>query len=103
MPTSEEFIKKLGQEVDIVTVITKFFDEIMTLYSLMGTRDVVNICLDDESTASFTVNMNSKEAAERVYNDLNNCSFEIYETCYNIHVVSNNTESVVVLINKASS
>lgn len=102
MHNSEEFISKFSQ-VSVIDAVTKFFDEIMVLYNLIGTRDINNIELNNDSVASFVVNMDSVSSASRVYMELNGSSFDVYGTSYNIHVATSNSESVVIVIDKALS
>lgn len=99
---AEEFIRKFSQ-VSIVDAVTKFFDEIMVLYNLIGNRNVENIDLSNNSVASFVVNMNSKEIADKVYDELNGTSFLVYNSSYDIHVANSSTESVVIVITKTPS
>ena len=102
MHNSEEFISKFSH-VSVIDAVTKFFDEIMVLYNLIGTRDINNIELNNDSVASFVVNMDSEISAYRVYTELNGSSFDVYGTSYNIHVATSNSESVVIVINKTPS
>ena len=102
MHNSEEFINKFNQ-ASIFDVMTKFFDEIMVLYNLIGERDINNIELNNDSIASFIINTFSIECATRIYNDLNGTSFNVYGSSYDIHVATSNSESVVIVITKTPS
>lgn len=102
MHNSEGFINKFDQTA-IFDVMTKFFDEIMVLYNLIGERDINNIELDNNSVASFVVNTFSIDCAARIYSDLNGTSFNVYGSSYDIHVATSNSESVVVVIVKTPS
>lgn len=84
--------------------MTKFFDEIMVLYNLIGECAIDKIELENDSIASFIVNTFSIDSALRIYNDLNNTSFNVYGSSYDIHISTvSNTESVVVVIVKTPS
>ena len=70
--STSEFISKidLGSLSDI---ITKFFDEIMVLYNLVGSRRDMRIStVGNSSRATFILNMNSEEDAMNLYSTLNN-------------------------------
>jgi len=84
--STSEFISRidLGSLSDI---ITKFFDEIMVLYNLVGSRRDMHISTDGNSSrATFILNMNSEEDAINLYSTLNNQFFTIYHDKYIIEM-----------------
>ena len=84
--STSEFVSKidLGSLSDI---ITRFFDEIMILYNLVGSRRDMYISTDGNSSkATFIITMNSEEDAIDLYNNLNNTFFTIYHDKYIIEM-----------------
>ena len=85
------------------SIITRFFDEIMVLYNLVGDRQDIDICTDDSaSLATFILLMESEDDAKTLYNNLNNSSFSVYNDKYDI-IMEINKASVTTKIYKAVS
>lgn len=84
MSNSIDFIKNFTSD-NISSVVSKFFDEIMILYNLIGDRQDVDICTDDEaSVATFAILMESEDDASEMYENLNNTDFEVYGNKFGI-------------------
>ena len=79
------FIKNFNPD-DIATAVTRYFDEIMVLYRLVGNRQDMDICTtnNESSIATFVLTMNSEDDAEEVYGNLNGTSFSVYGCMYDI-------------------
>lgn len=84
-------------------VVTKFFDEIMVLYNLMGNRQDIDICTDDDaSRANFVLLMESEDDAKTLYSRMNNNIFSVYGTKYLISMNISGA-SITTVISKALS
>lgn len=104
MNNSESFIQKINEDY-LINAVVRFFDEIMVLYNLIGSRDISSINMKDDSTASFSINTDSYDSALRIYEELNNSSFTVYEKIFNISVSSleNNSSSIIITVSRALS
>ena len=102
MYTTEEFIRNFNSD-DIASVVTKFFDEIIVLYNLVGNRQDVDICTDNSSSsATFILLMDNKEDAKKLYEDLNGMDFTVYGTKYVISMTLSKDSSITTVICKAT-
>lgn len=102
MNTTEDFIRNFNSD-DITSVVTKFFDEIMVLYNLVGNRQDVDICTDNSSSlATFILLMDNKEDAEKLYNDLNGMDFTVYGSTYLISMTLSKDSSITTVIYKVT-
>lgn len=73
-----EFTKNFNSD-DISPIVTRFFDEIMVLYNLVGNRQDIDICTDnDASIATFILMMDSEKDAQNLLNSLNYTTFSVY-------------------------
>lgn len=73
-----EFAKNFNSD-DISPIVTRFFDEIMVLYNLVGNRQDIDICTDnDSSIATFILMMDSEKDAQNLLNSLNYTTFSVY-------------------------
>ena len=89
MDNTEVFIRQINTN-DISTVVTKFFDEIMVLYNLIGIRNSMSISVDENMAAAlFTLSMNNNDDATALFSVLNNTYFSIYSDTYYIHMELN--------------
>lgn len=101
MNNSVDFVRSLNSN-NLSSIITTFFDEIMVLYNLVGSRTDINICMDDNaSLASFDLLMESEDDAKKVYENLNGSSFSVYSDVYNIDMILNKS-SISATISKAT-
>lgn len=92
MDNTEVFIRQINTN-DISTVVTKFFDEIMVLYNLIGIRNNMSISVDGNTAAAlFTLSMNNNDDATALFNVLNNTYFRIYSDTFSIHMELHETE-----------
>lgn len=97
-----EFVHNLNSD-DLSSIITNFFDEIMVLYNLVGDRQDLDICTEnDASLATFILLMESEEDATKLYNDLNQSSFSVYSDRFDINMEINRA-SIKTTIIKATS
>ena len=98
-----DFVKNLDSD-DISSVVTHCFDEIMVLYNLVGSRQDVDICTDDNSSsaAAFTILMDSQGDAKALFENLNGKDFNVYGTSFNISM-SMHGECIKTTISKALS
>lgn len=100
--STSEFISKIDLG-SISNIITKFFDEIMVLYNLVGSRRDMRISTDGNSSrATFILCMNSEADAINLYNTLNNKFFTIYRDKYIIEMQLSG-RSISTVIYKAIS
>ena len=84
--STSEFISKIDLN-SLSDIITKFFDEIMVLYNLVGSRRDMTISSNGNSSrATFNINMSSEDDAVNLYNTLNNTFFTIYRDKYIIEM-----------------
>lgn len=99
---TENFIKNLNSH-NISCILTRYFDEMMVLYNLIGNREDLDIRANDDcSSLEFVLTANSKEDAYRIYNALNKTSFSVYNSIYNISMeIFEN--SISTFITKADS
>ena len=82
--TTENFVHSFNSD-NTASIITKFFDEIMVLYKLIGYRQDIDICTNDNtSLATFILLMDSERDAYSLYNSLNNNTFSVYGESYSI-------------------
>lgn len=99
--TTDDFVKSITSD-DITTVITKFFDELMVLYHVVGNRQDIDICTDNsEMPISFVLLMESESEAIKLAEGLNGTSFTVYGVLYSIEM-SNNDSTVTTIIRRAS-
>lgn len=92
MDNTEIFIRQINTS-DISTIVTKFFDEIMVLYNLIGIRNNMSISVDGNTAAAlFTLSMNNNDDATALFNVLNNTCFSIYSDTFSIHMKLHETE-----------
>ena len=84
MNNSVDFVKNFTSD-NISSIVTRFFDEIMVLYNLIGDRHDLDICTDDSaSIATFRILMESEDEAKSMYEDLNGSDFEVYGNKFGI-------------------
>lgn len=99
---TSEFVSRIDKD-SISTVITKFFDEIMILYNLLGNRTNMTISADNSnSVATFVLNMGDEDEALNIYNMLNSTYFSIYDDKYIISMQLSG-RSISTVIYKAIS
>ena len=99
---TSEFVSRIDKD-SISMVITKFFDEIMILYNLLGNRTDMTISADNSnSIATFLLNMGNEDEALNIYNMLNNTYFSIYSDKYIISMQLSG-RSISTVIYKAIS
>lgn len=100
--STSEFVSKINKD-SISGIITRFFDEIMILYNLVGSRMDMTISADDScSIATFTLAMSNEDDAINLYNTLNNTYFSIYSDKYIISMQLSG-RSILTVINKTIS
>lgn len=100
--STSEFVSKI-QKDSISGIITRFFDEIMILYNLVGSRMDMTISADNSSSiATFLITMSSENDAINLYNTLNNTYFSIYSDKYIISMQLSG-RSISTVINKTIS
>jgi hypothetical protein len=102
MSNAIEFIKNITSD-DISVIVTRFFDEIMVLYNFVGSRQDIDVCVDNgASLATFILLMDSEKEAIKLYNTLNNTYFSVYGDRFDINMQLKG-ESITTIITKASS
>lgn len=102
MDNTEIFIRQINTN-DISAIVTKFFDEIMVLYNLIGTRNNISISVDGNTAAAlFTLSMNTDNDATALFEMLNNTYFSIYSDTFYIYMNLNGKE-ILTEIRKAIS
>lgn len=95
------FIQNFSSD-NLSLVVTRFFDEIMVLYNLVGHRQDLNIYADNDSpVATFTIVMDSEEDADALFNSLNGSSFSVYNNDYNIDMTLSGVKVITTI--KAAS
>lgn len=100
--STSEFVSKI-QKDNISGIITRFFDEIMVLYNLVGSRMDMTISADNSSSiATFVLEMVNENDAINLYNTLNNTYFSIYSDKYIISMQLSG-RSISTIINKTIS
>lgn len=93
-----EFIHNLNSD-NLAAIIVNFFDEIMVLYNLIGDRQDLDICADnDASLATFTLLMESDEDANKLYKNLNNSYFSVYNNKFiiNMEIVGASIKTIIM-------
>lgn len=64
---------------DLARDATKYFDELIVLYNLIGDRQDIDICTENSNgTARFILLMESKEQANELFKKLNGTFFSVY-------------------------
>lgn len=102
MNNTKVFIRNFSSD-DLPSTIIKYFDEIMVLYNIVGDIQDLDICVDnDSSVAIFTLLTEYEKDAKNLYDSLNQSSFSVYNTKYNIDMELNKT-SIKTIISKATS
>lgn len=97
-----EFIKNFNSD-NISSIVTRFFDEIMVLYNLVGNRQDVDICTDNNaSLATFILLMDSDDDAQKLYDNLNGTIFSVYDNRYDVSMQISGA-SITTTIAKATS
>lgn len=97
-----EFIKNFNSD-DISSIVTRFFDEIMVLYNLVGNRQDLDICTDNNaSLATFILLMDSEDDAQKLYDNLNGTTFSVYDNRYDVCMQISGA-SITTTITKATS
>lgn len=101
MSSTIEFIRNFNSD-NIGSIVSKFFDEIMVLYNLVGDIQDLDICTNDNTTAAtFTLMMDSEDEALRLYDRLNTYDFEVYGVRYIIDM-NLSGGSILTTITKAT-
>lgn len=96
------FVKNLNSD-DISSVVAECFDQIMVLYNLVGSRQDVDICTDSNNpSTTFILLMDSKDDAEKLYEELNGSGFSVYGNNFDISMQLQG-ESIKTVITKALS
>ena len=102
MNTTTEFIHNFNSD-DLSTTILNFFDEIMVLYNLVGNRQDLDICTDNNvSLATFILLMESEKDAKELYNHLNASSFSVYNDVFDINMELNGASVISTIITASS-
>lgn len=102
MNSTTEFIHNFNSD-DLSSTIIKYFDEVMVLYNVVGNRQDLDICTDNNaSLATFILLMESEDDAKTLYENLNQSSFTVYDNKYNI-IMDINKASIKTIITKATS
>lgn len=80
---SADFIKNLTSD-NTAEMVCRCFDEIMVLYNLVGDRQDLDICTDNNSSTpvKFILMMDSENEAKMLYERLNSYDFEVYGVRY---------------------
>jgi hypothetical protein len=82
-----EFVKNFSSD-DISSIVTRFFDEIMILYNLVGSRQDIDICTDNSaSVATFILMMDSENDAQKLHDSLHNTTFAVYGDVFSIEMI----------------
>lgn len=85
--TTGEFIKGITSD-DIAQVVLQSFDELMVLYHIVGSRQDVEICIENGSNpVSFILMMESHEEASNLANTMNGLDFDVYGVRYIINMI----------------
>lgn len=101
MSSTVEFIRNFNSD-NIGSIVSRFFDEIMVLYNLVGDIQDLDICTNNESsTAIFTLMMDSEDEAKCLFNRLNGYDFEVYGIRY-IITMDLSGGSILTTITKAT-
>ena len=96
-----EFVHRLDSS-DIQSIVTRYFDELMVLYNLVGHRHDMEIRSDiDSSVATFSISMNTEDDAQKLYNNLNNTTFTVYNVKFLISMTLSGL-SIETTISKAA-
>ena len=103
MSTTMGFVQNFNSD-NLSSTVVNYFDEIMVLYNLVGQRQDLDICTDnnDASLATFTLLTESEDDAKDIYDTLNNSSFSVYGDLYEINMELNKA-SIKTTITKAVS
>lgn len=103
MNTTSEFVKNMSSD-NISRTVTRFFDEIMVLYNLLGHRQDIDICVENnsDSVATFRLLMDSDDDAIHIFSSLNGSTFSVYEHMYLISMELEGT-SILTVIKKSPS
>ena len=97
-----DFVHNLNSD-NLSTTITNYFDELMVLYNLVGDRNDLDICTENNaSRVTFTLLMESDDDARALYENLNKSSFSVYNDRFNINMEINGA-SIKTIITKAAS
>lgn len=101
---SVTFIGNLQPYDSIASAVVNCFDELMVLYRLIGDREDTNINIEENDliSATFNINTTSKNNAEKLYNNLNGTSFNVFNSLYNISMELSG-KSIYTTIVKATS
>lgn len=98
---STDFIHNFNSD-DLPKIVTTFFDEIMVLYNLIGSRQDIDICTDNKaSVATFILLMDSERDAKDLYNTLNSTYFSVYGIRFSIDM-SLSSESITTIVRRVS-
>lgn len=88
---------------DISFFLIKCFDELMVLYNLIGCRDGIQICANnDNGTVEFIISAKSATDAERLFSHMNNNNFAIYGNHYNIIMIKESKNKIRTKIVRVS-
>jgi len=99
--TTDDFVKSITSD-DISTIVTKFFDELMVLYHVIGNRQDIDICTDNSGMPiSFVLLMESESEAIKLTDGLNGTCFSVYGSRYDIEM-SCKDATVNTIIRRAS-
>lgn len=98
---STDFIHNFNSD-DLPKIVTTFFDEIMVLYNLIGSRQDIDVCTDNKaSVATFVLLMDSEKEAKDLYSTLNATYFSVYGIKFNIDMTLSN-ESIKTIVRRVS-
>ena len=100
MISAPEFAKNMDTN-NLVNVLMKHFDQVMTLYNIIGRRDDIDVLvLDDKGDKiQFGLLLETKEDASKLYNLLNGTSLQAYDCRFSLQMIMNKNR-ITVSFNK---
>ena len=90
MISAPEFAKNIDTN-NLINVLKKYFDQVMTLYNIIGKRDDIDVLvLDDKADKlQFELLMETPEDASKLYNYTNGTIMQAYDCKYLIQMMMN--------------
>ena len=100
MISAPEFVKNMDTN-NLIDVLMNHFDQVMTLYNIIGRRDDIDVMVDNKNEKiKFGLLLETPENAAKLYSILNGTLVKTYDTkfCINMTITKNR---VTVAFNKA--
>lgn len=99
MIDTKDFVHNINSD-NMPRLITKYFDEILVLYNLIGCKRNIEFYDESSDRARFILTLDTEENADGLYSSLNNTDFTIYNDKFHINMDRSDCCSIHITITK---